>query len=379
MIANNIWIKAVSLVLCLGLAGCATTPAKKARTARFKAVSFSQVDGWDDDEHSSAMASFAISCKKILKLDVGKNISRATQLGGTAFDWQMPCLDAKNYINPTDLQAKKFFEKWFTPYQISDDKWGQEGLLTGYYQIELEGSKKKTGKYQHPVYRKPQDLHHVKGTDAINHASINNGALNNKGLEIAYVDNKARLYFMQIQGSGIVRLKEGGHINLGFEDHNGYKFQGITQALKRKNLKFNDATSMMDYLHNDPKNGKEIIEQDPSYVFFKPLSGVDTVGGHGVTLKPERSLAIDYQLYPYGTPIWVKANLPVKSIFNGRQYKRLFIAQDTGGAIRGAIRGDVFFGRGKGAEKVASNFKAQGKFYALFPKTVNIPESYTTK
>jgi membrane-bound lytic murein transglycosylase A len=362
--------------VCVFVTSCAT---QKPRIAKFKPVTFEQVDGWEQDSHAGAFNSFKRSCDKILRLDVEKNISRATDLGGSAIDWQVPCMEAKMIDNPTDSEAKAFFEKWFLPYQVFDDSHSPEGMLTGYFQIELEGSKKKHGRYKYPIYRKPPDLDSLKGSSAIEHAAINSGVLAGKGLEVAYVDNRARLYFMQIQGSGVVKLKEGGNLNLGFEDHNGYRFRGINEALKQKNLKFDNARSMMDYLHENPKDGREIMEQDPSYVFFRPVEGQHAVGGHGVPLHPERSLAVDYGLYPYGMPVWVSTSLPERSIFKGRDYKRLFIAQDTGGAIRGAIRGDVFFGRGHKAEKVASHFKAKGKFFAFFPKTVKVPDSYTAR
>lgn len=365
------------LIFNLALNACSTR-VKQTRTANFERIAFSQIDGWEDDSHSNALVSFNNSCKKILNLKPDSRISRATDLGGKAKDWQKPCMDAAKHKNPSDFEAKKFFEKWFTPYKIYNDS-DHKGLLTGYYQIELKGSKNRTSKFKHPVYRKPSNLQQIKGSKSINHAAINNGALKGRGLEILYVDSPVRLYFMQVQGSGLIKLHEGGYVNLGFEDHNGYSFQGINNALKNKNLKFNDAVSMMDYLHKDVSTCKDIIEQDPSYVFFKPVEGIDSVGGHGVQLKPERSLAIDYQLYPYGIPVWVDAKLPENSIFKGREYKRLFIAQDTGGAIRGPIRGDVFFGRGSSAEKVASHFKAKTLFYMLFPKTVSVPASYSTK
>lgn len=367
----------IILSLCMLVTGCGTT--QKPRIAKFVPVTFKSVEGWEHDSHASALASFKCSCKKIMKLDFESKISKATALGGSAVDWQVPCMDAANYDKPTDKEAKEFFEKWFTPYQILDHELCPEGMLTGYFQIELEGSKKKHGKYKYPVYRKPPNLDQVKGSSAIDHSSINNGALAGKGLEVAYVDNRARLYFMQIQGSGVVKLKEGGHLNLGFEGSNGYSFKGIHAALRQRDLKFEDAKSMMDYLHKNPQDGRQIMEEDPSYVFFRPVEGCQAVGGHGVPLCAERSLAVDYGLYPYGTPVWVATNLPEKSIFKGRDYKRLFIAQDTGGAIRGAIRGDIFFGRGDKAEKVASHFKAKGRFYVFFPKTVKVPDTYTAQ
>lgn len=366
------------MVLGLVLVGCGTS--QPPRVVKLQPTSFEQVDGWQYDDHASALKTFTKSCEKILALDVERNVSKATDLGGTAIDWQVPCMEAVSHGELTDnTKAKKFFERWFTPYRVYNEDDNEEGLLTGYFQIELNGSKKKTGKYKYPVYRRPHNIETLKGGSDIEHASINSGVLAGKGLEVAYVDNRARLYFMHIQGSGLIKLREGGILNLGFEDHNGFRFRGINQALRDRNLKFTSANSMMEWLHKNPKEAKEIMEGDPSYVFFKPLQGITPVGGQGVALKPERSLAVDYGLYPYGTPVWVTTKLDEDGIFKGREYKRLFIAQDTGGAIRGAIRGDVFFGRGGKAEQVAGSFKAKGKFFVFFPKSVKVPEVYTSK
>lgn len=366
----------VILPLILLLTSCA---GPKPRVAHFKEVAYQDVDGWEYDSHSHALKTFRKSCEKIMRLDLESPVSKATAIGGSAIDWQVPCMEALLDIEDSDSHAKSFFEKWFKPYQIFNEDWTPEGMLTGYFQIELEGSKKKNGKYKYPVYKKPKHLDSVKGTSDIDHAAINKGALHGKDLEVAYVDNRARLYFMQIQGSGVIKLREGGVMNLGFDGHNGYRFRGIHEALKARDLKFDNAQSMMDYLHNNPQEARDIMEEDPSYVFFRKLDGSHAVGGQGTALDPERSLAVDYGLYPYGMPVWVSTSLPEKSMFAGREYKRLFIAQDTGGAIRGAIRGDVFFGRGAKAEKVASHFKAKGKFFALLPRTVPVPDTYTSK
>ncbi len=362
--------------IILVLTSCAGT---KPRVAHFKEVAYHDVDGWDYDNHSQALKTFRKSCEKIMKLDFESPVSKATSIGGSAIDWQVPCMEALLDIDDSDRHAKGFFEKWFKPYQIFNEDWTPEGMLTGYFQIELEGSKKKNGKYKYPVYKKPSNLDSVKGSSDIEHAAINNGALHGKGLEVAYVDNRARLYFMHIQGSGVIKLREGGVINLGFDGHNGYRFRGISEALKDRGLKFDNAKSMMDYLHKNPSEARNIMEQDPSYVFFRKMDTSSAVGGQGTHLDPERSLAVDYGLYPYGMPVWVSTALPEKSMFAGRDYKRLFIAQDTGGAIRGAIRGDVFFGRGSKAEQVASHFKAKGKFFALLPKTIAVPDTYTSR
>lgn len=366
----------IFLMLML-VAGC--TSIRAPRVAHFQQVSFKELEGWADDAHQGALRTFQRSCERILRVDFESTVSRATALGGSAIDWQVPCMEALRYEEATDDEAKKFFERWFVPYMVLDETMDTKGTLTGYFQIEMDGSLKKHGQYRYPVYRKPENLEQIKGSAEIAHCAINNGVLKGKGLEVAYVDNRARLYMMHIQGSGRVKLKEGGHLNLGFDDHNGYRFSGISSALQKRELNFRSYQQMLDFLHRNPEEGRKIIEEDPSYVFFRKVEGQYAVGGHGVQLEPERSLAVDYELYPYGTPIWVSAELPEQSMFKGRGYRRLFIAQDTGGVIRGAIRADVFFGSGASAEKVASHFKVKGRMFALFPRTVEVPNKYKSK
>jgi len=364
----------LSLLLGAILTGCAST---KSRIVKFEETSFDKIPGWEDDNHSWALDAFKNSCKKILAAKADNSISKLTKIGGSVSDWQPPCIEASLMPSCSDDEAQAFFERWFTPYKTTDDENNPHGTLTGYYQIELQGSRKPGGKYKYPVYKKPPNLADIKGSDAINQAAINGGALSGKGLEIAWVDNRARLYFMHIQGSGVVKLNDGSEMVLGFDGHNGYKFKGIRDALNERNLKLHSANAMMDWLHKNPKDCRAIIDQDPSFVFFRKQEAAAAVGGQGVPLKPERSIAVDCGLYPYGAPVWVESKLPQNELYQGKEYKRLFIAQDTGGAIRGAVRGDVFFGRGMLAEKVAGGFKVPTKFYILLPKTVKVPASYT--
>lgn len=372
----NRTVKQFFTLLCIAvLASCA---GQTSRTAKFEKTNFDNLPSWNEDKHSAAMAAFKTSCEKILAQEAEGNISRATSVGGSVIDWQVPCMEASFHDKFSDKEAKAFFERWFQPYRVSDGSSNFEGTLTGYFEIELTGSKKRTAKYKYPIYKRPTDLDSVKGSSYITHEAINNGALDGKNLELAWVDNRARLYFMHIQGSGIVKMQDGDLMRVGFDGSNGYSFQGISGAVRDYDLKFRSQADMIDWLHKNPDDCIKIVQSDPSYVFFRKVQCESALGGHGVPLKKERSLAVDVGLYPYGTPIWVEANLPLTDSYRKGKYNRLFIAQDAGGAIKGAVRGDVFFGYGKKAEQVAHSFKTKGKFYALFPKTVNIPAEYTT-
>jgi membrane-bound lytic murein transglycosylase A len=367
----------ITVLVCLLISACASV--QKSRTAKFQKVKFEDIQDWHKDKHSIALKTFLNSCEKFLNQEVEKPVSTSTQLGGNIIDWQVPCMEANMLDANNDVEAKRFFERWFDPYKVQDDSGNIHGTLTGYFEIELAGHTKPSDKYKYPIYKKPSYLDSMKGSSSIDHSAINNGQLANQNLEMVWVDNRARLYMMHIQGSGVVKLADGKEMRLGFDGHNGYRFQGISDALKQRNLKFESTKAMVDWLHKNPEMCKEIIEEDPSYVFFRKVDAKSAIGGHGTLLRTERSLAVDYALYPYGAPIWVDVDLPESKAYKSGKYSRLFISQDTGGAIRGPIRGDVFFGRGKKAEEVAGQFKAKGKFFVLFPKTVNVPDTYTAQ
>jgi membrane-bound lytic murein transglycosylase A len=341
-------------------------------------ISYKDIGSWEKDRHAAAMDAYIKSCDKLLNNDPENPTSKLTPVGGSSIDWQVPCMEATQKAHYTDAEAKQFFEKWFKPYKVSDENQNIHGTLTGYYEIEIQGSRIKHGKYKYPVYMRPKDIDHLKGTTYLAHAAINDGALAGKNLEIAWVDNLARLYFMQIQGSGVIHLAEGGELRVGFDGSNGYRFQGINDALRAENYrqKSNRGT-IIDWLHANPERCERIVESDPSYVFFKEVNAPSALGGQGIPLKTERSLAVDAGLYPYGTPIWVDAELPYSPAYRSGKYARLMIAQDAGGVIKGPTRGDVFFGRGKKAEQVANKFKTKGTFLALFPKTIQVPRIYT--
>lgn len=362
------------------ITACATSKqqsTKASREAHFTKVSFSELKQWEYDNQYEALQAFKKSCKIILNKDSSKPISKLTKLGGTIADWQPICkeLMASNIID--SKQARAFFEKWFVPYKITDNHGNTVGKFTGYYEIELHGSRVKTDEFRHPVYQCPVDIKHHKGKSHFTHARINNGHLKGKGLEIAYVNNQARLFFMHVQGSGVIRLPTGEEMKVGYAEENGHPYKSIVNELRQHCKEpVKSATDMMDWLHRHPDKGRKIMEANPSYVFFRKIQGDGPVGGQGVALTSERSIAIDYKLYPYSTPVWVQTTTPKMSYFPSVDYNRLFIAQDTGGAIKGAVRADIFYGRGQMSEKLAGLMNNAGTYYMLFPKKVSIPKSY---
>jgi membrane-bound lytic murein transglycosylase A len=374
------------LLLFLLLAICACSSGKKrqykVREAKFSKVEYNQILGWNADHHLVSLNTFANSCKAIMKKKDSNPISTLTSVGGKAVNWKVICEDLRRKKDAlkTNIDARRFFEKWFTPYKVLDGESSALGKFTGYYEIELNGSLHKTPKHKYPVYAPPKDLVIHKGKSYLSHPSINNGSLQGKNLEFVWVDNHAKLKFMHIQGSGRIRLTTGQLMRVGYGGQNGFDYTSIGPYFKHHGAKgIDSALDMMEWIEKNPKIGKKILEYNKSYVFFKTIDGLGPIGAQGVALTPERSLAIDSGIYPYGTPAWIETYLPKTRSYLQRHYRRLFIAQDTGGAIKGAIRGDIFFGHGTRAEELACYMNKKGKMYALFPKSVAIPTTYRTK
>jgi membrane-bound lytic murein transglycosylase A len=368
----------VLLAISLLLSGCVSRRIKP-RIAYLQPISFNRLVGWQEDNHLAALETFKTSCKVILKYQPHRRISRLTSLGGHASDWIPPCAEATQGAVFSDLQAKNFFEKWFRPYRITDNAGKDHGKFTGYYELELKGSKRPSKLYKHPVYKTPSNIKHLKGSHKLSHAAINRGSLKNKKLEIAWVSDRSRLFFMHIQGSGVVQLHDGTDLKLGYAEQNGYPYTTIGPIFKHCTKdRIRSALDMMKWLESHPKEGQQIMERNQSYIFFKEITGPSPIGAQGVALTPERSIAIDSGLYPYGAPIWLQTTTPNSSNHHkSHAYNRLMIAQDTGGAIKGAIRGDIFYGRGQSAEQKAGFMNKNGAFFVLFPKTVSVPKKYT--
>ena len=350
------------------------------REARFTKTQYSQILGWDYDNHLVTLEAFANSCQAILKRNSTHHISYLTHLGGRSIHWQEICKDLQRKNFKTNKEAKKFFERWFFPYKVLNPQNSLIGRFTGYYEIEINGNLKKDKRFRHPVYTQPKNLATHQGKDHLSHSAINNGSLRGKRLELVWVDNHARLYFMHVQGSGRIRLKNNRLMRLGYAGENGFNYESIGPHFKSYNAKnIKSALDMMKWMQRNPRDSKKIIEKNQSYIFFKQIYGNAPVGAQGISLTPERSIALDSGIYPYGMPAWVETDLPKTENYVARKYRRLFITQDTGGAIKGAIRGDIFFGHGVRAEELACYMNSKGGMYVLFPKNVKIPMVYRTR
>ncbi|MDX2083479.1 MAG: MltA domain-containing protein [Rickettsiales bacterium] len=335
---------------------------------KLEQVDFSTIAGWQEDDHKKALQAFIHSCNKFSKMPQNRFIGG--QIGDiTVGDFRDVCEIAQVVKTMSAKQAKNFFENWFKVFLVSDKAGKSQGLFTGYYEADLNGSAVKSEKFQYPIYAKPKDL---TSEPYLTRKEITEGALEHKGLELLYVDDAAELFFMHIQGSGRINLPDNTIMRLTFAGRNNQPFIGITNYMIDQGYISRDKTdaeSIKNWLKDNPDKALEVMNINPAYTFFKFSDGEYVVGAQGVPLTPERSLAIDNNIFSYGFPFWLDTVLTKKGDVK-EKYQHLFIAQDTGSAIKGTVRGDIFFGHGKDAEERASYTAATGKYYILLPINV---------
>lgn len=373
---------------CLALAGCAAPPFGRGDdTLTLKPSDFSRIQNWDRDNQAEALPAFQKSCMRLLKKDPAADMG-VGGFAGKAADWQDVCLKLAALKEGDDV--RKFFEDNFTPYEV----WGvnnRDGIFTGYYEPTLHGSLHKRGKYKIPLYGRPNDLISVnlgdfkpalKGETVMgrvtghklvpyhNRAEIEKGALKKHRSEIVWVDSAIDAFFLHIQGSGLVRLDNGGVLHLGYAAENGQIYTAIGRELIKLGELTKDNVSMQTiraWLEEHPDQAADVMNINTSYIFFNKLKD-DTgpLGAEGVPLTPRRSIAVDRKKIPYGVPLWLEAEEPD----NAGCLQRLMIAQDTGGAITGAVRGDFFWGAGAEAAHKAGIMKSRGHSWLLLPKSV---------
>lgn len=348
------------VLLLFSLSNCSTKSHKE--YIKLEKSSFRELENWNKDNHQEALKAYTKSCpyyKKILTADIFKNISKSK----LASSLKSKCKLAKEAKN-----AKYFFENNFTPYLVKSSK-GERGLFTGYYEVELEGSIVKTNKYKHPIY-----LHSKAVNTKIARSSIEKGALKGKKLEVAYVEDKVGLFFMHIQGSGKIKISNGSYIKLGYAGQNGYPYFAIGNYLTKNNLIDKNkasAESIIKWLNNNPHKAAQIMNLNESYVFFKTRKEHHPVGAMGVEVTAMRTLAVDRSYIPLGMALWLETTYPredKKGPF--KPFHRIMIAQDVGGAIKGPIRGDVFFGSNKQAERFAWYMGNMGRYFILVPRDI---------
>lgn len=329
-------------------------------------MTFDQLDGWQFDNHQQALTTFISSCEIFARK--ARPRTSGSGLAVSEGIWRSLCDEAK-LAEVSPEAPKLFFENRFVPFRVNNnDK--EEGLFTGYYEPVLYGSLKKEGDYKYPLHAAPSELKDSK--PYYTHEEINKGALKGRKLEIVWVDDPVMKFFMQIQGSGRVRLKDGREMFIGYADGNGHpyvslgKIMGDEGYLPKDQINF---FTIRQWLYDHPKQAIELMERNPSYIFFK-VRDVPAVGAAAVPLTPQRSIAVDPKYIPYGLPVYMETELPALPGKMPTPFERLMIAQDTGGAIRGPVRADIFFGPGDEAEYLAGYMKNRGVYNLLVPKEI---------
>lgn len=360
--------------------------AEQATSADLARVAFSELPGWEQDQQQEALLALQKSCNVFAKRDPNAIVNPA-ELGGANVAWQNACADILNFKGDA-AQARVVLEKNFNAYRV-DTPNGDVGLFTGYYETMLKGSRVKTARYNVPLYKRPADLvmvdlgqfrEHLKGERIAgrvldgnlkpydDRAAIENGALNNKKLELVYVDDADAAFFLHIQGSGRVHFEDGTEMRIGYDGQNGHVYKAIGKELIARGALTPETTNLETiraWLKAHPSEAVTLRQMNPSFIFFKELTDEGPLGAQGIALTPERSLAVDPRFVPYGAPIWLDIPHPTQP---NASIRRLTVAQDTGGAIRGPVRGDFFWGAGNGAEQNAGMMKSRGRMWILLPK-----------
>ena len=363
----------------VGLSLLAVAPARavEIRSAQVEPLSFADLDGWQDDDLAAAFATFQKSCGAIL--EGSKIMRKARPVYGGLYN---ACEAARTAAVAGALdreEARKFFEDNFRPVRIEPHK-QFDGFFTGYYETQVDGSRIATGDYKYPLYRPPKNLIGKRSTvfARYDRQEIESGAIAGKGLEICYVKDPVDAFFAQIQGSTRVKLDDGKLLRLNYIASNGKPYTPVGRWLIDQGIVAREDMSMdkiREYMEANPKEGEALRRKNRSYVFFTETAlGADDecVGSQGVPLTAGRSLAVDPSIHVYGTPIWVEGEFPLKGAAPVDPFHHLMFAQDTGAAIKGPARADIYFGHGEDVEHIAGRMKQHGHFVMLVPKGVSV-------
>jgi membrane-bound lytic murein transglycosylase A len=361
--------------------------------SQYVPLAWSDIPGWSEDDQLAAFRTFRASCRPITAQRGALPDPKA--LGGSLRD---PCREARATEISDGARARSFFETHFVPLKISRLGEG-DGFVTGYYEPVLQGSKTQTDVYNVPIYRRPSNLF-VRGykqdspdlpnkgqvfrkigrrklVPYYDRGQIEDGAIAGRGLEICWLKDSTDLLFAQIQGSARIRMEDGSTVRINYDAHNGYPYTAVGRILIERGIIPKEEMSMhkiREWMEQNPDGAKELRRQNRSYVFFREVNLSDkdeAVGAQGVPLTPGRSIAVDKSLHVYGTPFFIEGELPIESEQSKTPFHRLMIAQDTGSAITGPARADLYFGAGADAGKVSGRLKHSMRFVMLVPKSLD--------
>jgi membrane-bound lytic murein transglycosylase A len=361
------------------------------RNAQLEPLPFDSIAGWTSDNHAEAFTAFLGSCRVILRSN-----GKARQGQPALYRALYEVCERANRAGTLDADAARgFFERNFTAVRLAP-LGERDGFFTGYYEPVVEGSRTPSDVYNVPLYRRPPDLlmqrlrrhrapkgkaawrgRRPKAAPYFDRAQIEDGALAGRGLEICYLKDPIDAFFAQIQGSVRVRLDDGSMIRLNYDAANGQPYTAVGKFLIERKIIAREDMSMQrirEWMEANPEEGKALRRENKSYVFFRetPLAPhEEAIGAQGISLTTRRSIAVDKAIHVYGTPFFIDAELPIASDKPDTPFRRLMIAQDTGGAIVGPARADIYFGSGEDAEQIAGRLKHFGRFVMLVPKALD--------
>ena len=364
---------------------------KTGQAHRLIAKQFLDLPGWAQDHHGNALNAFLKSCPVL----VLRNAPISNFELDVSLDWRSVCAQASQIDVQDKLGSRLFFETWFQPYLVVVND-SPDGLFTGYFEAELRGSLSPDETFKHPLYGVPNDLisvdlgrfgkdlrgRHVVGrVDSgrmlpyFRRDDIQKGLLENKAEVLVWVDDPIDAFLLHVQGSGRVLLREGGVLRVGYAGNNGHSYVSIGRALiKNGELLAGRAgwVQIRRWIEENPEKADFLLALNPRYIFFREITTDGPIGAQGVALTPRRSLAVDPRYVPLGVPLWLDTVWPGDS---DRPLQRLMVAQDTGSAIKGPIRGDFFWGYGEDALKEAGRMKGRGNYFVLIPRSARVPGS----
>jgi membrane-bound lytic murein transglycosylase A len=373
-----------AVALLLAMAACAPAPPENKLV--LAPVAFADLPGWQADRQSEAIPALLRSCMSLAQRQDSAPAGPGDAFGRVV-DWRPACAAAGSVPSGDDDAARLYFDRWFKPFRaLNGDR--PTGFLTGYYEPELRGSRAADARYWVPLYRRPADLVTAELGDFrdtfrgeriagrvvdgrlrpyANRAAIDAGALAGQGLELLWVDDPVDAFFLHVQGSGRVVLADGSVVRVGYAAANGHTYTAIGRELIARGEVAREAMSMQairDWLAAHPAEAKSVMAANASFVFFRELEGDGPVGSQGVVLTPGRSLAVDTRFMALGAPVWIDSLDPLTPDV---PLRRLMVSQDTGGAIRGPLRGDVFWGNGSDAAARAGRMQSSAELYVLLP------------
>jgi membrane-bound lytic murein transglycosylase A len=358
-----------------------------AESPMLKPVAYSSLLGWTEDAHEEALGAFLLSCREMR--GSGHGFKRDVRYGGSREDWVSICQKAEDATS-----TRSFFESEFQAFEVVDPDRPQ-AVLTGYYEPLAEGRLQPDNEFDVPIYAKPADLSAFtpeqqsatglaygrlvdgKPKAYFTRREIEEGALKGRGQELLWLKSWEDAFFIHIQGSGRIRLADGTEVRLSYAAKTGRPYTAIGGILIARGILTRETNSMQSirsWMAANPEEARALMWQNESFVFFRKTvidnPALGALGAQQVNLTPERSLAVDRSIWMFGTPVWIETKYPPETPDGEKPYHRLMIAQDTGSAIKGAARGDIYWGWGDRAALIAGHMKGKGRMVVLLPKAV---------